>query len=181
MRTFVACLLLLLVLFAPGTLMGQTTDPNPLPLYSTIFGAGATYGQQDGTLPLTGNLFLANRLTSADNFTSPIYEYTIIDFQPMIIELENGSKRLQFLTVTTTGLAPFSRNIGPGVLWLVGTVGGAAGGNVAGLALSGRAVYTFPFCKKKGILGLANIGYVKTNAGGATATVFGLGVGWGKK
>jgi hypothetical protein len=155
----------------------------PEPPYNNIVAAGPNYGQS-ASPQITGSVLYGKLLAGG---TSPTYSFTLIDLSPIKVPaLDSKGKaitKFSFQTATTTGLAQYLRSIGPAKIYIVGTIGGAAGGNNAGLAWSSGGAVVFRI-GKKGFLGMLNLRVLKTNTGPNASDyqgIVGLMLGFGSK
>jgi hypothetical protein len=166
--------LALLSIFLALPLCAQTPAP-PADLYNNIFAAGPNWGQY-ASPQFTGSILEARLVSSG---TNPIYSFTLIDLAPIKTKDSAGKTIFSFQTAVTTGVAPFSRQLGPGKLWIVGTIGGAAAATKAGLAWSTGGAYSFRI--KGNWLGMLNLRVLKSTVSSDYQGVIGMMIGYGNK
>lgn len=169
-----ACAAILWLALAAIIASAQPATPAPPEERRDVFGAGGSYNSSPTAVPnFAGTIVYAHRITAG------LYSFTLVDIfaQPNPAPVE-GASTFVITTTPTTGLAQHTRDIGKVKLYVLGTIGAAAGGSQVGWAYSaGGAAY---IGLGKGYCLIPNIRMLKSSLNGEFQGIFGIMFGWGK-
>lgn len=169
MRTYIFSAILWLTLAATAVFAQA-----PLEERQDVFGAGGSYNSSPTAVPsVAGTIMYAHRVSAG------LYSFTLVDiFATPNPNTAAGASTFVITTAPTTGLAQHTRDIGKVKLYVLGTVGAAAGGSNVGWAYSaGGAAY---IGLGKGWCLIPNIRMLKSSLSGEFQGIFGIMFGWGK-
>ena len=140
-----------------------------------VFGAGASYNSSPTAVPsVAGTIMYAHRVSDG------LYSFTLVDIfaMPNPNAATPGASSFVITTTPTTGIAQHTRDIGKVKIYVIGTIGAAAGGNEVGWAYSaGGCAY---IGLGKGWYAMPNVRMLKSSLNGEFQGIFGIMFGWGK-
>ncbi len=142
-----------------------------------VFGAGGSYNSSPAAIPsFAGAVMYAHRVSPG------LYSFTLVDIfaQTALVKDATGAEvsKYQITTAPTTGLAQHLRDIGKVKVYVLGTIGAAAGGTQIGWAYStGGAAY---IGLGKGWCLIPNLRMMKSSLSGDYQGIYGIMIGWGK-
>ena len=160
---------------AVAVAFGQTPAPTER---EDVFGAGASYNSSPEAIPsAAGTIMYAHRVSEG------LYSFTIVDIFAQAKDFTDPAtgavtSKYQITTTPTTGVAQHLRDIAGAKIYVIATVGAAAGGSQVGWAYStGGAAY---IGLGKGWCLIPNIRLMKSSLSGDYQGIFGIMFGWGK-
>jgi hypothetical protein len=177
MRLKTAATSLLLFLFSLACippLFSQTASPPVTPPELTeVFAAGGSWNQN-------GNPQFAFTVFNAHRVSTGLFTFSVVDVFALTnpTPLAPGQSKYSITTTPTTGVAQHLRDFGKVKIYVIATVGAAAGGSRVGWA------YTTGGCAYiglgKGLSIIPNFRTVKTSLSGDFQGIYGVAFGWGK-
>lgn len=139
-----------------------------------LVAAGGSYSQ-------TAAPQFSGTLLYAHNISAGLYSFTVIDVfaRPVTPDpLITNSPSYAITTSTTTGIAQFLRSVGPARVYVVATIGTAAGGTNVGWAYTTGGCAYIPIGKRGWSL-VPSFRALKSSIGEMQG-IYGLAIGWGR-
>ena len=166
------CLLLFLFSICTIPALAQA-PPAPDTDKTELVGAGGSYNQT-GIPQFSLNVYYGHKV--AVN----LYSFTFVDIFARTLDttgLPANSPRFSITTAPTTGLAQKLRDIGPIKVYVLGTIGGAAGGTNVGWSYTTGGFAYIPIRKDYHII--LNFRALKSSITEVQG-IYGVAFGWGK-
>jgi hypothetical protein len=138
-----------------------------------LFAAGGSFSQT-GTPQFAADILYAHRVSAG------LYSFTIVDIFAQSNAPDPAVPNAPKFTITTaptTGVAQHVRDVGPVKLFVIATVGGAAGGTHVGWSYTTGGAAIIPVTKN--FSAILNFRALKSSLGDVQG-IYGVAIGWGK-